>query len=439
MHRFRERYDSHFIRQSGVSFVTRVVGLAIAFLANVLLSRLLGPSGYGSYAIAIGWASVLAIPARLGLDNVALRFVTIYRERRDVGALRGLLRTSVRAIAAVSAVAGGVAISAGLLAGRGEVDPWLAGGVGLLVFPLAAMGWLSAVIRSFQKIFASQAYEQLLRPILLILLLTSSWLLGAAMDPPIAVGVTLVAVVAPLILLSTNVHRQVKALGPALPDLNDQRLWMAVSWPLILLSLCQEASNQIDLILLGILGTAAEAAQFAAAMRLSSLAAFGLIAIATVTAPAIASAYNRGDRAEMARLARLNARISLLFAAVLVVPLLIFGKFALAAFGPSFPQAFPVLVILLMGATLNAFTGNVANFMLMTGHERAAAAIMAGALAVAATLDILLIPRLGAVGAAIGSASGLSAWNLAMWIYVRRKLGIDSSALAVRPRALAGE
>jgi O-antigen/teichoic acid export membrane protein len=39
------------VRQSGVSFATRVVGLAVD-LVNILLSRLLGPSSYGALTLS---------------------------------------------------------------------------------------------------------------------------------------------------------------------------------------------------------------------------------------------------------------------------------------------------------------------------------------------------------------------------------------------------
>jgi O-antigen/teichoic acid export membrane protein len=364
-----------------------------------------------------------------------LRFVTLYRERGDHGALRGLLRTSATAIAAASAVAGAFAMAAGLLSDRSDVDPWLAAGVALLVFPLAAMGWLSAVIRSFNRIFASQAYDQLFRPALLILLLGLAWAAGLSLGAPLALWLTLAAVALPLAILAMQVRREVARLGPGQADHSDRRLWLAVGWPLFLLSLFQEASNQVDLILLGILKDAASAADFAAAMRLSSLASFGLVAVVSVSAPAIASAFHRGDRAAMARLATMTARMSLLFAILVVTALLIFGRVALAAFGPSFPDAFPVLAILCLGALVSAFTGSVGYFLLMTGHERTAATIMAGALLVAVTLDVLLIPTFGAVGAAIASAGGLATWNLAMLVAVRRRLGIDCSPIGAHVRA----
>jgi len=48
----------------------------------------------------------------------------------------------------------------------------------------------------------------------------------------------------------------------------------------------------------------------------------------------------------------------------------------------------------------------------------------------------VLIPLLGALGAAISSTVAMSAWNLAMAYWVRRELGIDATALG-RPMRLA--
>jgi O-antigen/teichoic acid export membrane protein len=54
-------------------------------------------------------------------------------------------------------------------------------------------------------------------------------------------------------------------------------------------------------------------------------------------------------------------------------------------------------------------------------------------------LNLLLIPRFGAEGAAVASSSATVAWNLLMLVYVRRTMGIDASALALPPRILAGK
>jgi hypothetical protein len=44
---------------------------------------------------------------------------------------------------------------------------------------------------------------------------------------------------------------------------------------------------------------------------------------------------------------------------------------------------------------------------------------------------MILIPMLGALGAAIASTAALIGWNLGMSIYIRRKLGIDATAVGM--------
>src|SRR5438045_140403 len=63
-----------------VSMGLRVAGLVIALLSQLYLARLLGVAEYGRYVIALGWAMLLVIVTRRGLDETALRVATHYWE-----------------------------------------------------------------------------------------------------------------------------------------------------------------------------------------------------------------------------------------------------------------------------------------------------------------------------------------------------------------------
>jgi O-antigen/teichoic acid export membrane protein len=195
--------------------------------------------------------------------------------------------------------------------------------------------------------------------------------------------------------------------------------------------------NQMEVILLGHLATATDAGLFAAAWRLASLTPFALAALASIAGPQIASSYHRGAIDELAGVSRLIARLGLLIAIATAALLVLFGRPLLDLFGPEFDAAYPALIALTIGGLVNAFTGVVAYMMTLTGRERPALIIFAGALAISLLLNLALIPRFGALGAAIASSSATAAWNLAMLAYVRRRLGIDTSALALPRRAVA--
>jgi len=139
---------------------------------------------------------------------------------------------------------------------------------------------------------------------------------------------------------------------------------------------------------------------------------------------------------ELARIARLNARFSIIFASAMALALATAGKWALGLFGPGFEADYPALLILLAGGLVNSFTGSVVYLLMMTGHQRAALWIMAGALGLSIAANIILIPLYGVTGSAIASALALAGWNIAMVIHVRRRIGVDATALGRPVRAL---
>jgi O-antigen/teichoic acid export membrane protein len=73
--------------------------------------------------------------------------------------------------------------------------------------------------------------------------------------------------------------------------------------------------------------------------------------------------------------------------------------------------------------------GSVGYIMMMTGHERQAAFVILGATAGNILLNLMLIPPFGMEGAAVASAVTLIAWNVAMALFLWRKLRIVPSVL----------
>jgi O-antigen/teichoic acid export membrane protein len=211
------------------------------------------------------------------------------------------------------------------------------------------------------------------------------------------------------------------------------RQWLAISLPMLMVGVSQELMNQIDIILLGLLADERQAALFAVSWRLASLVPFALVGLATMAGPLIASAHERGSNDELHRVSRLVTRIGFLFAIAAAAILLSAGEWLLGIFGPAFVAGYPVLAILVVGGLVNAFTGVVAYLMLLTGRERHALVVFACALVLSLGLNLFLIPRFGAIGAAVASSAATVAWNLAMLVYVRRAIGIDASAMSLSP------
>ena len=263
----KDRLEIHLTHASAVSVGVRVAGLGLAFVSHLVLSRILGANQYGHYMIALGWGMVLVIPCRMGLDNSVLRFATIYRDEAKSGDFRGLVVFSATSIAVVALAIVSIILLA-KSAGFGPLAPvgWpLVAGLALLVPALAMLGWLSALIRTANRIFASQFYEQVLRPALLIALLGLAVVAGIGLDAGQAMILTGITVVIAMLGIGLHSWRLFADLLSTRASFDRRRDWLSVSWPLFLMAIVQELLNQVDLILLGIFSNATEAAHFAAA------------------------------------------------------------------------------------------------------------------------------------------------------------------------------
>lgn len=421
------------LRGSFASFGTRVIGVSLSYVCAILLSRSLGASGYGVYSIALGWALILVLPSRAGLDYAALRFATNYLEERNFRQLRGFFRFSALIILCVSVAAGAALYSAATL-GLMSIDPAVALRSALLIFPIAALGLIGALLRSARRIAAAQFYDQILRPAVLIAGLAGVVLAGVRLSPTLAMTLTALGAFAALAMGFIHVFVVIKDMrGDG--DYGARRAWLVLSFPLLLTSVVQEILNQVDIIMLGYLQNAAAAGLYSASWRLASLISFGVSALSISSGPLVASAHARGDVSELARVARITARFGFVASVALAVPLVVAGRSILQLFGPEFSAGYPALIILVAGGMANAFTGVLAYFMTLTGRQVQALWIFTGALIISVALNFLLIPRFSIVGAAIASTAATIFWNFAMIIYVRRTLGIDASALALSPRS----
>ena len=98
-------------------------------------------------------------------------------------------------------------------------------------------------------------------------------------------------------------------------------------------------------------------------------------------------------------------------------------------FGEPFAVAYLPLVILLCGQLVNAATGSAGPLLNMTGHERDTARGVAVGAGVSVVLNLLLVPPFGLYGTAAATAASLATWNILLWFAVRRRLGVDSSAV----------
>lgn len=415
------------------AFAIQGGGAILLLGVEMLLGRWLGAAQFGLYALANAWVAVLGLIAALGFNQALLKFVPVYEAQGAWAELRGILRFSN---AWVGLVAGTILIiGLGLLINLKSccIDPGVVVVFAWALGTLPFFAWASlrqASLRGLGAVGRAFLPEYVMRPLLLLFCLFQARKLGYTLDAATVLALNFVAVVSTFAIgawwLYRSLPRQIKAVAPVYRG----REWFGVAMPLLLIIGFNLISNRIDVLWLGWFVSTAEVGIYAAASRIAEIVVFALVSANAIAAPLIARLHAGGEHAELQRLVRLVARG--IFAATLPVALLIlfFGRELLTLFGPEFAEGYIVLAILVGGQLVNALSGPVGYLLTMTGHQRTALRVVGGAALLNLTLNALLIPRFGMLGAAVATAMSLASWNLLMLRAVRQKLDLHPAILS---------
>jgi O-antigen/teichoic acid export membrane protein len=91
------------------------------------------------------------------------------------------------------------------------------------------------------------------------------------------------------------------------------------------------------------------------------------------------------------------------------------------------------MFIMAVGLVARAAIGPMERFLNMLGQQRACALVYASAFGINIALCLLLIPQVGAIGAAIAIATALIAETLSLALVAKHKLGFNVLIWARRP------
>lgn len=423
---------AHLAKSTAGTFALKVTSTGLGFLTALLLARLLGAAGYGTYAYALAWVALLSIPAMLGLDRLLVREIAVYRTRSEWDLMRGLLRQANSAALLVS-------LSLVLLAAvvtwvlREHLNPEMlpAFWVGLIMLPLMTLTRLrQAVMQGLQHVVAGQLPEMLIRPLLFVALVGGAYLfLKENLNALWAVGMNVAATGAAFFIgtwMLFNVLPQ--AVKEAVPDYQT-RAWVRSALPLLLVTGLGVINSQIDITMLGAILGAEPTGIYAVANRIAGFIIFILGSVNAVLAPTIARLYVSGQMRRLQRIVTKSARVILFLSIPVALSLIVFGRWVLLLFGQDFTQGGTALAILSTGQLINAAAGSVGLLLIMTGHERDVAIAIGLSVALNVILNAILIPRWGIAGAAVTTASSMILRNLWLLVQVYRRFGIDSTAL----------
>ncbi len=425
------------VRGVKATFAANVLDvIANALLVIVLARYLLTPEEYGLLYFALSVFGIASIAATLGLPSSAARYITEFNET-DPPQVRHVIRTALWFLLALSLLVG-VAVSLGSewLAARLD-EPPLAPLLGLAVAYILARTlntYLTSVFQGLNRVTWS-AVTNAVQAVGRVVFAVGFVLLGFGVVGALAgyiVGVFASAVVGGAILY-WRFYRQY-ASEPREEGL--VRRLLEYSVPLTATRSANVLDKQVDTILVGILLNATAVGYYTVAKQVAQVCTSPAGSLGFTISPAYGEqkAADRADRA--ARLYEQALEYVLLLYVPAVVGLVLVAEPMIRfVFGAEYLGAVPVLQVLSLFVLANAVTKITSNGLDFLGRARDRAIVKTTMAVANFVLNLLLIPALGVVGAAVATLITYSCYTFANVYIIGRELPIQFSTVT---RTLAG-
>jgi O-antigen/teichoic acid export membrane protein len=430
---------SALLRSAARGSLLNLIGAAVAgaagFGATWLVARGLGdPGRVGAFLTAVAGFTLAGGVAKLGTQTSLVYWPA---RLRALGARQELVRCLHHGLTPV-AVAG---VVAGIV--LGVAANWLPAPMAdpLRVFavflPLAVLtDALLAAARGYRMLQPTVVLDRLFRPMLQLLSL--GLLVVAGAGGPAVFAAAWAAPYLPVVLLAGYTLGRVHAVdvsGSGGQAFTPRAYWEFTA-PRAIASVAQLALQRVDVLLLAALGGLHAAGLYAIAGKyvvLSQVAGGGLSqAVQPRLAERLAVKDIEGVRAlyqqATAWLIRCTWPVHLTVAANATV--------YLGLFGPSYPDGSTVVWILAGAMLVATGCGMVDMVLAMGGRTRWNLYNVLAALATMVALDVVLIPRYGATGAALGLAAAVLVNNFVPLAQIWHTLGVHPFGRPTRRAAV---
>jgi O-antigen/teichoic acid export membrane protein len=421
------------IRGSSILTGGRGISLLINFAVQVLIVRYLSQEGYGAFAYALSLVAVGESIVTLGLDRAITRFVPIYEERGQYDRLFGTI------VLAVGTVVGlGVAFVVAVVGLQG----WLAGSVigdRQLVTVLAILaalapiqaydGLLIGLFAVFGNAWAIFVRKHVLGPLLKLAAVGALIVVGSGVEFLAAgyvaagfIGIALYTIMLWRLLSRRGLLSRLQASGVRIPG----REVFGFAVPLLTSDLVFVVLTASDVILLEHFHDTAEVAAFRVVHSAALLNQLVFTSFALLFTPLAARYFARGDTPGINSLYwRTAAWMAVFSFPIFAMTFSLAGPVTVTLYGEEYRESAIYLALLSLGYYFNVALGFNGLTLKVVGRLRYVVTLNILAAFANVALNLLLIPRYGALGAAIGTTATLILHNVLKQAGLRLATGVS--------------
>ncbi|WP_085522666.1 oligosaccharide flippase family protein [Tuberibacillus sp. Marseille-P3662] len=407
-------------------FGGKVITSLFGYVNLVLLARILNPSSFGYYNIALSYVLIFSVLGVFGLDKLIVKYVPVWEEGNNEE-FRHKVNNILSFVIYVAIGVVFVYLFIIYLLDPGHIEIFFI--MSLSVFFNSLSIFFRAFNQSINKHIHAVIPEDYIRPTLYFFILFGLYFIyGENSNSEILVALSytitfFVVFVTAVILFSRNL----KLIGVNFcfefkPQLNKD----LIKYAIINMgnNILNQNKMQILIIISGILVASKVVGFVSLGIKTASLISFVLIAINMVLSPIISRLYNKNYFEQLNHYYILSVKILLSIGGLVSIWLIINSEVLFNLFGYENNSLVLVIFIFSVGEIINISFGSVGYLLIMTGYSyiNLKINILSNLIVI---LCLLLLYNYESIGISVSYSLGLSLVNLIGFYFVYYRLQLN--------------
>jgi O-antigen/teichoic acid export membrane protein len=425
---FKDENFAEIFRDTSVTFIIRVFGLAAGYLFYFLIARIYGSSILGAFTLSSTVLIMFTVLGRLGIDTSIIKFFAQNAALNKWDTILEVYNKVLRIVIPFGLILSIILYSFSSLISehvfkKPHLDPYFKV-ISFAVLPMVLRFINSESYRGF-KMNVQYAWSKNVSYYLYasIILGVSSIFYSSSYLPNICFSASLMI----LGISSTYlIYSKIKSKNSHAGNSISYKELLSTSLPMMLSSSLTLVSGWINTIMLGIFADESQVGVFSVVLKISMVSNFILTSVNSVVAPKFAESHVLKDTQTLKNILKQTAKINFWASIPLFVLILVFRKFILQIFGSDFIIGADLLFFTILGQLINVFSGSVGYLMNMTGYQKEFQRIILFSTLLNIVCCFIFIPWLGMLGSAITNMIFVCSWNLGAVFYIKSKLGLQT-------------
>ena len=413
---------SRVAHQSSLILAGKAVFLVVGFSGNVLLARILGPAGLGEFYLGIAIIQVASIVSLLGTDSGLIRYMPLIGDDHREQLKPLMLKTGWLVFSISTLLAIVIYVSA----------PWLAEhyyhsdsmrsvlrGICIFLPVIAMFRMVGACISAMKRAEVTSLHNNISVPVLFFCMLCIVALFDGGFGEVIFSRI--ISYFLGLLFLAWFVLRKMSPGKPCTQDGFKGLLKFCV--PLTFVALSYILLGNMDVLMLGYFVSGSEVGIYSVCVRLAFFVIIGLEIFNPIVSPYFSLFSSKNEIKSLKSLFSTVTKWISISALFLLFVLFVFRLEVLKIFGDSFVVGTSLLCLIALGQFINAGCGPTGQLLVMSGRQKWEFMNTACMLILNFSLNLILIPRFGSLGAAWATCLTVILINVAKLVEVYTLIG----------------